>query len=67
MDKECDQPQKEVLNMPNTVTKNESINIKSSLKKISSRLQVLEGEKNKIKLNPKNKLHKEWFEDDGVK
>lgn len=66
MDTDDKKSQKEGLNMPATVTKNENIDIKSSLKKIASKLPILEGKENKIKLDPNDKHHKEWIEDDGV-
>lgn len=45
----------------------ESTDLKISLKKIGAKIPFLGGPKGKIKLDPQNEEHKDWYEDDGEK
>ena len=47
--------------------KEKPVDLKTALKKISSKTPILSGPKGKIKLDPSNKDHREWYEDDGAK
>ena len=66
MDKNENKSGKEGDNMPATA-KQKPHNLKAALKKISSKSPALSGPKGMIRLNPKDKNHKDWYEDDGDK
>ncbi len=66
MDRNEDKGGKEEKDMRSTA-KQKPLDLKSALKKISSKAPVLTGPKGIIKLDPKNKSHRDWYEDDGDK
>ncbi|MCL4440768.1 MAG: hypothetical protein M1609_09345 [Firmicutes bacterium] len=64
MDKDENKSSKEEDNMQATA-KQKPLDLKVALNKISSKTPVLSGPKGMIRLNPKDKSHKDWYEDDG--
>ncbi|MDR3601017.1 MAG: hypothetical protein P4L49_11155 [Desulfosporosinus sp.] len=45
------------------IPKKVEIDRQSALNKISSKTPILDAQKGKIKLNPENPSHKDWYED----
>lgn len=63
MDKEKKMPfSKGEEEMP-AIPKKEQIDRQSVLDKISSKIPILQAKNGKVKLNPNNPNHRDWFED----